>query len=504
MSVETQYRVRRFEIHKDHHLFAWCDDLTQKANNLYNAVRFRQRQTMTGLSKEPGERTANEHEVLTEIEAFFLSDPRYEMPTREKWNLSYSLLNGEMKYNGNPDYFAEGLPRQSAQAVIRGCCDEMLSYFRAARAYASDPSKFKERPSLPGYARKGGHRTCKITNQDCVLYEKNGRWEIKLPLIKSRLRGGAAMEGYALKEACVKPDNGIYVISITLEKTVCIPDLPKEPSRIAGIDMGVDNLMAVTNNIGKSCILYKGGILKSINRNYNRKIAKTVSEQTLRTGSRFVPTPQSMDITLRRNDQVRDIMHKTAKHFVSWCVDNRIDTIVTGVNAGIKQNISIGHVNDQNFVQIPFDMLRKMIKYLAEEKGMRYIEQEESYTSKASFPGRDLIPTYGEDDDRACFSGKRGPHRYKGTYSAGGFRGLYMTDDGAIINSDLNASANIIRKAVPEAIDKGSDVCFDDVKIIVHPDSENRRLLRERQLEKNSGISRSRQNRLKKKRMLPA
>ena len=45
----------------------------------------------------------------------------------------------------------------------------------------------------------------------------------------------------------------------------------------------------------------------------------------------------------------------------------------------------LGAVNNQNFVQIPFSLLRWIIKYKAEEHGIAVIEQEESYTSKASF-----------------------------------------------------------------------------------------------------------------------
>ena len=41
--------------------------------------------------------------------------------------------------------------------------------------------------------------------------------------------------------------------------------------------------------------------------------------------------------------------------------------------------------------------------------------------------------------------------RYKGMYKEGGFRGLYRASDGTIINSDLNGSANILRKAFPDA-----------------------------------------------------
>lgn len=54
------------------------------------------------------------------------------------------------------------------------------------------------------------------------------------------------------------------------------------------------------------------------------------------------------------------------------------------------------------------------------------------------------------------FSGRRAPTKYKNEFgehsrdNGSGYRGLYRTKDGTIINSDLNESANIGRKAIPD------------------------------------------------------
>lgn len=135
----------------------------------------------------------------------------------------------------------------------------------------------------------------------------------------------------------------------------------------------------------------------------------------------------------------------------------------------------MGKVNNQNFVQIPFLKLRKIIGYLAERNGIRVIEQEESYTSKASFVDNDFIPVYGSPEATACsFSGKRAPS---------GFRGLYKTNDEQVINSDLNGSANIGRKAFPEIFHRDTAVlAFSDVEVIVHPDMDYDKVNRAKQL----------------------
>ena len=195
-------------------------------------------------------------------------------------------------------------------------------------------------------------------------------------------------------------------------------------------------------------------------------------------------------------------MHKAAKHLLAWCVENRIDTIVAGVNPGWKQGANLGKVNNQNFVQIPFAYLRHCIQYQAEVSGILYLEQEESYTSRASFLDGDPIPTYGVDDKDAGFSGKRGPSRYAGMYKKDGFRGLYRTADGTFINADLNGSANILRKAFPDAFLKGSMPDFTDVVIVKDSDREFIAANQREQAEKRQGhhaLSHAKASRLRRK-----
>ena len=44
-------RAWNIYIDKDHELYEWCADMTGKANNLSNAVRFRQRQVFLHATK---------------------------------------------------------------------------------------------------------------------------------------------------------------------------------------------------------------------------------------------------------------------------------------------------------------------------------------------------------------------------------------------------------------------------------------------------------------------
>lgn len=514
------YTTRRVIVQSDHVLHSYFDETTKAANNLYNATLFRIRQVMTAVKKEPKQRTANENEIMREIESSLPamneikmkthskkqgkaehSQPKlFVMPTQEKWMLSQYFLDALLKVTNNPDYCDERLSKQVAQKVIRSACGDMLSFFRATKAFRKNPAAFTGKPKLPHYRKKGGSCTVIFTNQDCVVKEAQQHACLKFPLTDATLDLGTldASQG-RLKQVTVTPYHGVMHVQAVFDDEALPPSACSEPKRICAIDFGVNNIAAISNNIGKECLLFKGGVVKSANQWYNKRIADIMSKQTKGTTQKFCQTAEGDALLIRRNNIIRDFLHKVSKSIVEWCIENEIDTIIAGTNKFWKQNINIGRKNNQEFVQIPFDMLRGFLKYRAERVGIQYVEQEESYTSQASFLDGDFIPVYGDPNaDKVSFSGKRKPTRYKGMHKAGGFRGLYATADGTIINSDLNGAANIGRKFTAAFAD-GQSPNFNDCIIVVHPDLALRKALRARQRTNARAFSKSKQRRMKQR-----
>ncbi len=83
------------------------------------------------------------------------------------------------------------------------------------------------------------------------------------------------------------------------------------------------------------------------------------------------------------------------------------------------------------------------------------ILQEESYTSVANFLNDDPLPVYGQITEKPVFSGNRIS------------RGLYRTDKGILVQSDVMGSYNILRKAFPNAFNRyGIERCVSlEVKV---------------------------------------
>ena len=470
-------------------LYEYFDAVTKLSNNLRNAALFRTRQVLTFVGKPFEKLTANELEVYNEIAfALPLMGDKYKMPKKGKQFLNYNFLDSLLKVTQNPDYMAQGLPKQTAQHVLKEVVKNMKGFYAAIRAYNKDSSAFTGRPKLPGYGSKGGNHTAVFTNQDCVIYEvkdKPGCHEVKFPMQSKRLYIADMPIRGRLKQVTVSPSHDTFVLSFVFDDEKEVP-VAKTPHRMIGIDLGVDNTAAITNNLGLPCLLFKGGVMKSINQLYNKKMAKIQSKQTTGSTKKFVMTEEAHKLCLKRNNRIDDVINKIGCSIITWCRENDVDAIVIGHNTYWKQNSNMGYKTNQSFVQIPLYKLIQNISWRAERYGIRVIDREESYTSQASFIDSDDIPTYGQTKETPKFSGKRIK------------RGLYKAKDGTIINADLNGSANILRKEFPDAF-FAHPPKFNEVVIIRHPDFEKDTLNRKKQAEMPKEISKSKAKRLKTK-----
>ncbi|GAB4228248.1 MAG: hypothetical protein Kow0049_09020 [Stanieria sp.] len=205
-----------------------------------------------------------------------------------------------------------------------------------------------------------------------------------------------------------------------------------EPNNQIAIDLGLDNLATCVSTTGASFIL-DGKPLKSFNQWFNKENARLQSIKDLQ-GIKGI-TERQARLTINRDNRIRDYLNKVARSIIDWCIEHKVGSLIVGVNQGWKQEINIGNRNNQNFVQIPHWSLRNKLKSLCERYGLNYLEQEESYTSKASFLDQDDIPTYNPDNPQEYqFSGRRVK------------RGLYRSCDGHLISADGNGAANIGKK----------------------------------------------------------
>ena len=385
-------RAEQIIIRKSHPKFKIIDQQCFHSKNLYNEANYVIRQKFIEIG-----------------EYISYKDMNFEFKTHENYKLCFS---------------------QPANCTLRLLDKNWKSYFRSIKDWKRHPEKYLGMPKLPKYLKKDGRFPWMIPNNQLVYnYEKQTVY------IRNRL-----LNDYEWKCRCLGriiqvrfiPKGSCYVMEIVYETE--IPDTKTESNRIASIDLGVDNLVTMTNNIGLNPIIINGKGIKSINQYYNKRIAKEKSLLKIRHGKDW---SNKLDaITFKRYQRIKNYMHNASYYIVKWCVENDIDTLVVGKNKEWKQNISMSKGSNQKFVDIPYQMLLQQLKYKCENVGIKYIETEESYSSGTSFLD-------GEEPIKQNYDKSR---RIK--------RGLFKSNSGLLINSDVNGSLQIMMKVFPNAFNE--------------------------------------------------
>ncbi len=350
---------------------------------------------------------------------------RQEFFTNGKW-IRYNELDQKLKTSEN----YKTLNAQSAQQTLKVLDKTWTSTFAGIKERRKNPDKFKGKVGLPRYKPKDGEALLIFTNQQTKIKDGYVVFPKKLPLkVKTRLKG-------KINQVRFIPKSDHYVCEIIYEKLsekelISKRWYAKRNKNILGIDYGVSNIVTMANNIGYQPIVIKDdGIgIKSINQFYNKKKAELQSiydKQGIKYGIKM------SKLNDKRNDKIKDGMHKISRYIVDYCVKNDIETISIGHNDGWKQNVFLGTKTNQKFVTIPFNTLTQMIKYKAQEQGIIVKTPKEDHTSKCSFLDLESI------EHHEIYLGKRIK------------RGLFKSANGTIINADVNGAYNIIRRSEPK------------------------------------------------------
>ena len=334
--------------------------------------------------------------------------------------LSYSELNKHSVDWFPNDYKA--LPAKVSQQIQKVVDSNFKSFFAHLKV-----KKPGEVVKLPKYLPKqSGRQIVPFTSQAISFKNRNvPHGHLKLSgtsfLIKTKVSN--------VKFARIVPHKDYITVEIGYEQQDAKSILN---GRFASIDLGVNNLATITSNVFIPFII-NGKPLKSINQFYNKEISRLSSKNN------NIWTSHMYSITRKRNNKIRDYMHKASKIIVNHLVSDNIGTLVIGKNIYWKQDTKMHKDDKQTFIQIPFNLFINMITYKCELLGISVIQQEESYTSKASFINQDYIATYGEPDK---FNNPTGKRIKRGLYKN------YNTNTKFIkfINADVNGSYNILRK----------------------------------------------------------
>lgn len=370
------------------------DCLCKVSNNLYNQAMYEFRQT---LEKE------NRWLFYQDLDKLMKEKPNLE------GRVNYKLLKA-----------------QSAQQTLRLLDKDIKSFYTSIKKWKAHPGRFKAKPELPRYKKRGALFELRYTNQ-CSRIE-DGKLvlakDLEITVPQWDKYGVKLMSGY--QQTRIKPGRKGIKVEIVYRTD---DTEPMDNDKYASIDLGLDNLATMVCDEG--AFIYSGKFLKSYNSHFNKKLAKLQSIKDKQGIERATKRMESM--YEKRERYMEDAFHKISRSIVDLLTEKQIGNLVVGYNKDWKQNINIGSSNNQKFVQMPFARLRSYLEYKCEMSGIRFICNEESYTSKCDALAYEPV---GKHD---TYLGKRVK------------RGLFRSSVGKLINADVNGAVNILRKVVGDS-----------------------------------------------------
>ena len=344
-----------------------------------------------------------------------------------KYEKNYSLLKN------SPNY--KTLNSNMAQQILKEVDGSFKSFFGLLKLAKQGKYAFKD-CKLPHYLPKDGYTTLVIG-----FVRLNGN-ELILPFSNSFKKTHKAIKitippillDKKVKEIRIIPKAKARFFEIQyIYEAECIQRNLNTNNALA-LDFGVNNLVTAVSSYGKSFII-DGKRLKSVNQWFNKENTRLQSIKDKQSFGKKTTNKQKA-IARDRNNKVNDYMNKAARKVIDYCISNDIGTLVVGYNETFQRKVHIGKQNNQNFVNIPYGRLQNKLQYLCDLNGIKFVKQEESYTSKASFWDKDIIPVYNNDNPKE--------YEFRGSRVE---RGLYKTSSGKIFNADVNGALNIMRKS---------------------------------------------------------
>ena len=350
--------VEKHKIYKSHPSYSKLDDMSRKANNLYNQC------------------------------VYFAKNSE---------NLSEDLKNLDKLMKSFPDehdnYRSLGYAA-CAQQIIRLFHQNLRSYFASIKDYKKNPAKYTSMPRFPRFRKSGDRFQVIFTSQNTRLVDRvvtiaPRTFENKLFV---RLRTNSAKK---LCQVVFASRNDYFLVYVIYEADD--PVISQNSSKVAAIDIGLTNLATVTFSEQHEPILYRSDLVK-INKDFNRLNAEYVS---------ILKKTQDKNTSKRRKrlsekyaGLIEDRLHKISRAIIDDLSQRGVSTLVVGKNTGQKIGNKL-----KNFVQVPLFRLIEMIKYKSELAGIKFIQVNESYTSGTSFLDNELPTKTFYNKERRKFRG---------------------------------------------------------------------------------------------------
>ncbi|GAB4317280.1 RNA-guided endonuclease InsQ/TnpB family protein [Pseudothermotoga elfii] len=330
----SRYVVRTYKVPVPLELYPLCSELNKTAARIYN-------KTMSLVKK------------IKRKKGFWLSQN-----TVQKYILRWA---------DNID-----IHTHSKQAILQEYFQALDSYFSAVKSKPDlRPPHKKKR--FPPFIWKN---TAIKLIPDGKLKLSMGRKQQPI-IIQTSLPAGTI-----IRQAKLVYENGKYYLHLGIE--VKIEEENRQPkTKVMSIDLGI--IHPITCFDGSETIIYRGGILNSVLRCRNKKLAEfqKLLNRCKKGSKRYRKLSKAKKRMLTgTQNQIRDMLHKITSNFVGLCIQKSVGTIVVGDITNIRDGANGNDNYNQKLHQWQYRKIVNMITDKSKLHGIKVVSISEAYTSK--------------------------------------------------------------------------------------------------------------------------
>jgi IS605 OrfB family transposase len=371
----------------------------------------------------------------------------YQIKNNEEVKPVYTRLETKFKSNWHTDY----LHSHNRQQLLKQLAQDWKSYFNSIKDYKKNPNKYKGQPNPPNF-KYLDHNSGEIifTNLATRIREGNlllslskeikNKYQVdslkfELPPVVQSLISLDNLQQVRIKRDNLSSDWYLIIIHKVNEKENASGD------NIMAVDLGLNNLATLTFKDNTENYIINGKPVKSKNSYFNKEITILQAIRMKQTGSKnFKDTSQIKQLRIKRKNYILNYLHQASRKIINLAKNHQVSKIIIGDIKQIKQKMNY----NKSFVQIPIQRLKELIEYKAKLEGIELITVNEAYTSGCS--ALDL-----EELNKRNYNKSRRIER-----------GLFKSNSGLTVNSDVNGSLNIMRrflkeKCIPELVNQARD-----------------------------------------------
>ncbi len=329
----SRYVVRTYKVPVPRELYSLCSELNRLAARIYN-------KTMSLVKK------------IKSKKGFWLSPG-----AAQKYILRWaSTIN---------------IHTHSKQAMVQQYFQALSSYFNATKTKPHLKPPYKKKNFMPFIWKDSAIKL----SPDGVLKLSMGSSQEPI-LIQTTLPADTK-----IRQAKLVYEDEKYYLHLAIE--VKNEYKKNQAKKVMSVDPGI--LRPITCFDGFEVISYHGGILNSLIRYRNKKLAEfqQMLSRCKKGSRRYRKLLKAKKRMLRRiRHQIKDILHKITSNFLKICLQKEIGTIVIGDVSNIRERVKGNDNFNQKIHQWCFRKMVEMITYKARLLGIEVELVPEEYTSQ--------------------------------------------------------------------------------------------------------------------------